>query len=165
MNGTTTLTNAILDFLKNISSDVQTQFNTINSTLTNVVLLNASNTFTGAVNTFGGTLSNNQAIQMAVCNNMANGWIASSHTSTYSTSTPDRVVLGWLSGYGAVVGCHNYNLSVWGTINIIGGDSSGTLSRIYINNAGVYFERALNGITPTVFNLSLIHISEPTRPY
>jgi len=159
LSGATTLTNTVLGYISTLSSNAQTQItnntnsiNTINTTLTNVPLLNASNLFSGSANIFGGVLNNNQSCQLSICNNQSSGWIASSHTSTYASSTPDRVVIGWLSGYGATVGCHNYNLSAWGTINIIGGNSAGTISRIYINDVGVYFERALNGISPTVFN-------------
>ena len=156
LNSITPITFSYLD----ATSSIQNQFATINATLTNVPRLNGSNTFTNTNNfnvagttSIGGNLSNGQTIQCAIQNNQS-GWIASSHTSTSSTSTPDRVVLGYLSGYGATVGCHNYNLTQWGTLNLMGGNSSVQYT-LTIGPSGTTFTGGLNGISPTVFNYLL----------
>ena len=158
LSGGTTLTNTILGYISTLSSNAQTQItnnlnsiNTINTTLTNVPRLNTSNIFTGAVNEFGATLTNGQVIQLTVCNNQ-NGWIGGSFTSTQNSSTPDRVVIGNLSGYGASIGGHSHNLNAWATLSLIGGNSVGTIQSLTINSNGTTFTGSLNNISPTVFN-------------
>jgi len=157
LNSITPITFSYLD----ATSSIQSQFATINTTLTNVPRLNGSNIFTNTNNfnvvgltSIGGNLSNGQTIQCAIQNNQSGGWIASSHTSTSSTSTPDRVVIGYLSGYGATVGCHNYNLTQWGTLNLMGGNSSVQYT-LTIGPSGTTFTGGLNGISPTVYNYLL----------
>ena len=81
--------------------------------------INGNGNFNGAITAqsaysqFGGAQTDNQTIGASFYNNFG-GWIGATFGSTSGSS--DRVVIGSLSGYGAGIGSHNYNLTAWSTL-------------------------------------------------